>query len=85
MHGAKVKIAIVLTPSGSSTVDIYTQKFTQNNTMKQNIQNETYVAIIYIIITIIIIYLLWRCDPTRVMASSFLRFSTSHTTTQHSR
>ena len=28
---------------------------------------------------------LWRCDPTRVMASSFLRFSRSHTTTQHSR
>jgi hypothetical protein len=23
--------------------------------------------------------LLWRCDPTRVMASSFLRFSRSHT------
>jgi hypothetical protein len=27
----------------------------------------------------------WRCDPTRVMASSFLRFSRSHTTTHHSR
>jgi len=32
-----------------------------------------------------LIFLLWRCDPTRVMASSFLRFSRSHTTTQHSR
>ena len=30
-------------------------------------------------------FLLWRCDPTRVMASSFLRFSRSHTTTHHSR
>ena len=28
---------------------------------------------------------LWRCDPTRVMASSFTRFSRSHTTTHHSR
>jgi len=28
---------------------------------------------------------LWRCDPTWVMASSFLRFSRSHTTTHHSR
>jgi hypothetical protein len=27
--------------------------------------------------------LLWRCDPTRVMASSFLRLL--HTTTHHSR
>jgi len=26
---------------------------------------------------------LWRCDATRVMASSFLRFSRSHTTTNH--
>ena len=24
-------------------------------------------------------FLLWRCDPTRVMASSFLRFARSHT------
>ena len=30
-------------------------------------------------------FFLWRCDPTRVMASSFLRFSRSHTTTHHSR
>jgi hypothetical protein len=29
-------------------------------------------------------FLLWRCDPTRVIASSFLRFSRSHTTTHHS-
>ena len=29
-------------------------------------------------------FLLWRCDPTRIMAS-FLRFSRSHTTTHHSR
>ena len=28
---------------------------------------------------------LWRCDPTLFMASSFLRFSRSHTTTHHSR
>ena len=28
---------------------------------------------------------LWRCDPTRVMAYSFTRFSRSHTTTHHSR
>ena len=34
---------------------------------------------------IITIFFLWRCDPTRVMASSFLRFSRSHTTTYHSR
>ena len=33
----------------------------------------------------IMVFLLWRCDPTRVMASSFLRFSRSHTTTHHSR
>ena len=31
------------------------------------------------------IYIFGRCDPTRVMASSFLRFSRSHTTTHHSR
>ena len=30
-------------------------------------------------------FLLWRCDPTWVMAASFLRFSTSYTTTHHSR
>ena len=30
------------------------------------------------------IFFLWRCDPTRVIASSFLRFSRSHTT-HHSR
>ena len=30
-------------------------------------------------------FFLWRCNPTRVMASSFLRFSRSHTTTHHSR
>jgi len=33
--------AIGLTPGGSSTVPIYTQTITQNNTMKQNIQNRT--------------------------------------------
>ena len=32
-----------------------------------------------------IMFFLWRCDPTRVMASSFLRFSRSHATTHHSR
>ena len=32
-----------------------------------------------------IFFLLWGCDPTRVMAFSFLSFSRSHTTTQHSR
>jgi hypothetical protein len=31
------------------------------------------------------IFFLWRRDPTRVMASSFTRFSRSHTTTHHSR
>ena len=30
-------------------------------------------------------FFLWRCDPTRVMAFSFTRFSRSHTTTHHSR
>jgi hypothetical protein len=30
-------------------------------------------------------FFLWRCDPTRVMATSFMRFSSSHTTTHHSR
>ena len=30
-------------------------------------------------------FFLWRCDPTRVMASSFTRFSRSHTMTHHSR
>jgi len=30
-------------------------------------------------------FLLWRCDPMRVMASSFLGFSRSHTTTHHNR
>jgi hypothetical protein len=29
-------------------------------------------------------FILWRCDPTRGMASSYLRFSRSHTTTHHS-
>jgi hypothetical protein len=28
---------------------------------------------------------LWRCNPTRVVVSSFLRVSGSHTTTHHSR
>jgi len=36
--------AIVLTPGGSSTVHIYTNN-TQNNTMKQNVQNGTYITI----------------------------------------
>ena len=35
--------------------------------------------------TFFLFFPLWRCDPKRVMASSFLRFSRSHTTTQHSR
>ena len=35
--------------------------------------------------TIYMDFFLWRCDPTQVMASSFLRVSRSHTTTQHSR
>ena len=29
----------------------------------------------------VLFFFLWRCDPTRVMASSFTRFSRSHTTT----
>jgi len=37
--------AIVLTPGGSSAVHIYTQTNTQNNIMKQNTQNGTYVTI----------------------------------------
>jgi len=32
------------------------------------------INILYIIILYIIYFFLWRCDPTRVMASSFLRF-----------
>jgi hypothetical protein len=32
-----------------------------------------------------LLFLWWRCDPTRIMASSFLGFSRSHTTTHHSR
>jgi hypothetical protein len=35
-------------------------------------------------IKFILFFWLWRCDPTRVMAFSFLRFSRSHTTTHHS-
>jgi len=42
--------AIGLTPGGSSTVHIYTQK----NTMKQNTQNRTYITIRIINITITI-------------------------------
>ena len=30
-------------------------------------------------------FFLWRCDPTRVMTSSFTRFSRSHATAHHSR
>jgi len=30
-------------------------------------------------------FFFWRCDPTRVMASSFFEVSRSHTTTHHSR
>jgi len=37
--------AIGLTPGGSSAVHIYTQTNTQNNIMKQNTQNGTYVTI----------------------------------------
>ena len=33
-----------------------------------------YYSTLYIYIYIYIFFLLWRCDPTRVMASSFLRF-----------
>ena len=40
---------------------------------------------VYIYIYIFFFFFLWRCDPTRVLASSFLRFSRSHTTTHHSR
>ena len=36
---------IGLTPGGSSTVHIYTQTVTQNNTMKPNTQNGTYITI----------------------------------------
>ena len=32
-----------------------------------------------------VFFLLWRCDPTQVMASKFLMFSRSHTTTHHIR
>jgi hypothetical protein len=31
------------------------------------------------------IFYLWRCDPTQVMASSFLMFPRSHTMMHHSR
>jgi len=34
-----------LKPGGSSTVHIYTLNNTQNNTMKQNTQNRTYISI----------------------------------------
>ena len=34
---------------------------------------------IYIYTHIYTFFFLWRCDPTRVMASSFLRFPRSHT------
>ena len=34
---------------------------------------------------IVMIFFLWCCNPTRVMVSSFLGFSRSHTTTHHSR
>ena len=37
--------AIVLSPGGSSTVHIYTQKSTQNDTLKQNTQNGTYITV----------------------------------------
>ena len=37
--------AVGLTPGGCSTVHIYTQKNTQNNTMKHKTQNETYITI----------------------------------------
>ena len=44
---------------------------------------EKFVRNYYIII--FFFFLLWFCTPTRVMASSFLRFSRSHTMTHHSR
>jgi len=37
--------AIRLTHGGSGTVHIYTQNNTQNNTIKQNTQNRTYITI----------------------------------------
>jgi hypothetical protein len=46
-------------------------------------QLQLFVSCFCLIITVFL--LLWRCDPKRVMASSFLRFSRSHTTTHHSR
>jgi ABC-type phosphate transport system permease subunit len=45
--------AVGLTPDGSSTVHIYKQNNTQNNIMKQNTQNGTYITIIIIIHTYI--------------------------------
>ena len=45
MTGYTVLAAIGLTRGGSSTVNIYTQNSTQNNTMKQNKQIGTYVTI----------------------------------------
>ena len=40
-------------------------------TRPQRVSNGIY---IYIYIYIYILFLLWRCDPTRVMAPSFFRF-----------
>jgi len=38
-------IAVGLTPVGSSTIHILHTNNTQNNTMEQNTQNETYITI----------------------------------------
>jgi len=37
------------------------------------------------LVNVTLYFFLWRCDPTRFMASSFLRFSISHIMTFHSR
>jgi hypothetical protein len=44
-----------------------------------------YVCVCVCVCVCVYFFFLWRCDPTRVMASSFLRFSRSHTMTHHSR
>jgi len=48
------------------------------NYPEESIQQEyvkIMLAIIHILLYLYIFFLLWRCDPTRVMASSFTRFS----------
>jgi hypothetical protein len=56
------------------------------HTLRFSLQNAVYFIMLPFLVHVLYhFFFLWRCNPTRVLASSFLRFSRSHTTTHHNR